>query len=149
MPSLVLFGQQVRAYPFQARYLGNDEHQDRRPHGPHDRRGAVARHRGQQHADACDRDQRDQVARVRREHQQQAFRRRDDRAGVRAHAVEAPRGDAGAGGDPSGQEHGDRGVRHRRKRLGCEDLAAIDGPREDRLERAVSILGGDDVASHE
>ena len=60
--------------------------------------------------------------------------------------VKAPRGDARDRRDGRRQEHRDRSVGHRRERLRGEHLAAVDRAREDRLQRAVAVLGGDDVA---
>ena len=90
--------------------------------------------------------QRDQVDGVGSEHEQQRFGCRDDGSRERPHGVKAPRGDAGDGRHGGRHEHRDRGVGHRRQGLRGEHLAAVDRAREDRLERAVAVLVGDDVA---
>src|SRR5512133_2232097 len=75
--------------------------------------------------------------------------RRHLRARQRREWVEAPGEPAGDEPD-RGHRHDDGGgVRERREDLACEHLAALSRPSENRLQRPVVALRGDDVAGDE
>ena len=67
----------------------------------------------------------------------------------RRDGVEAPGGDAGDRRRDRRQEDRERRVGDRGEGLGREHLAAVDRAGEDRLQRAVAVLVGDDVAGDE
>ena len=75
--------------------------------------------------------------------------RRDLRARQRRERVEAPGDAAGDEADEAHREHDRERVRRGREHLAGEDLAALARAGEDRLQRAVVALGGDDVARDE
>jgi hypothetical protein len=149
VPVLELFGEQVGLDAFKARYAGDYVKQDHDAHGADNRSSAVAGAGGQQHPDAGHREQWNQVAGVGGDHEQEAFGGRDGAARERRDRVETPRGDAADGRDRGRQEHRDRGVGDCGQGLGGEHLAAVYRAREDRLECAVAVLGGDHIAGHQ
>ena len=63
--------------------------------------------------------------------------------------MESPSDAAGKGSDESHREHDRQRVGDRGEHLAGEDLSTLARSREDRLQRAVVVLGRDDVARDE
>ena len=113
-------------------------------------RGAVARQRREQQADADDRRDRNRGRRPGSRRRARAPLGAETIVPDRLWSAVEPRLDA-AGDDRHRPVEQDRDHRIGRgdERLAGEDLMALERAREHRLERAVVILGGEDVTGHE
>ena len=112
--------------------------------------GAVARDGREQDAERRDPGERQRVDREARERAGASpWPARDLRARERRERVEAPGDAAGDEADEAHREHERERVGRGREHLAGEDLAAVARAGEDRLQRAVVALGGDDVAGDE
>src|SRR5579885_132105 len=153
-PQEAVPGLELRAEQVGTDRLGAGEHaeelHEQRPHqSADDGGGAVPRHGREHQPEGGDPGERQRVDREAREQEEEPAARGDLGAGERGERPEAPGGAPRREADEPHREDEDERVRRGRERLPGEHLAALARAGEDRLQRAVVALGGDDVAGDE